>query len=481
MRKFLVLAIVAAFLMAGAAMASPTGKMFVKPNATFAAGAPATTNNDDSCDIGTAPAATLLLPYFSVDFNAQSTVADNVIFSIVNTSQVPQIAHVTVWSDWSFPVLDFNLYLTGYDVVGVSMWNLISRGVIPATSSDADLGARSVADNPNFTVTAAADCLDLPTQIPAGLLADIQAGLTGGSYGDCGQVGGTHSTAVGYVTVDVANDCTQLLPTDPDYYATNILFDNVLIGDYQRISPNQTTGNYAGGSPLVHIRAIPEGGPSGSGLTTNLPYTFYDRYVAVPGQDRRQPLPGLWAARFIEGGTGSMNTNLAIWREGVTGGGTGCLDVSANEAIAITEIVRFDESENPTTIIPNCRISPCPPAEEFALPETSSNSVADTTVFPPDPGVTGDVGGWMYLNLNNGGSSAYSTARTESQNWVVVQQSSEGRFAVDFDAAWLGNGCSANPGTTDPNGGLPAIGPAGGFCDPDQFVSGCNVTPATLP
>ena len=32
--------------------------------ARFPAGAPATTNNDDSCDIGNYPAATLLLPYF---------------------------------------------------------------------------------------------------------------------------------------------------------------------------------------------------------------------------------------------------------------------------------------------------------------------------------------------------------------------------------------------------------------------------------
>jgi hypothetical protein len=31
---------------------------------------PATTNNDDSCDISLQPAATLLLPYFEVDFNA---------------------------------------------------------------------------------------------------------------------------------------------------------------------------------------------------------------------------------------------------------------------------------------------------------------------------------------------------------------------------------------------------------------------------
>ena len=34
--------------------------------ATFTRNGPITTNNDDSCDIGLYPAATLLLPYFEV-------------------------------------------------------------------------------------------------------------------------------------------------------------------------------------------------------------------------------------------------------------------------------------------------------------------------------------------------------------------------------------------------------------------------------
>ena len=32
------------------------------------AASPSTINNDDSCDVTVAPAATLLLPYFEVDF-----------------------------------------------------------------------------------------------------------------------------------------------------------------------------------------------------------------------------------------------------------------------------------------------------------------------------------------------------------------------------------------------------------------------------
>jgi len=65
-----------------------------------------------------------------------------------------------------------------------------------------------------------------------------------------------------------------------------------------------TVGNFAAGEPMVHIRAIPEGGTAGSAPPTNLPYTFYDRYTPQGNRkmDRRVPLPSMFAARWIEGG-----------------------------------------------------------------------------------------------------------------------------------------------------------------------------------
>src|SRR5437868_5083745 len=115
MRKLTVLAMLAAILMAGSAFAV-NRHLTPSPNATFAFGVggaafgPTTTNNDDSCDISTAPAATLLLPYFEVDFNSPQTTARTTIFTITNVSALPQIAHVVVWTDWSFPALDFNIW-----------------------------------------------------------------------------------------------------------------------------------------------------------------------------------------------------------------------------------------------------------------------------------------------------------------------------------------------------------------------------------
>src|SRR5438093_5515360 len=109
MRKLTVLALLAAVLMAGSAFAV---NRTIQPNATFAFGTagvafgPTTTNNDDSCDISTAPAATLLLPYFEVDFKSPQNTARTTLWTITNVSPFPQIAHIVVWTDWSFPALD---------------------------------------------------------------------------------------------------------------------------------------------------------------------------------------------------------------------------------------------------------------------------------------------------------------------------------------------------------------------------------------
>jgi hypothetical protein len=442
MKKLFVLTMAVALLTAGSAMAG-----LVAPNATFTTGNPLTTNNDDSCDIAVTPAATLLLPVFEVDIaNTNRTTAVDTIFTIVNTSALPQIAHITLWTDWSFPVLDFNVFLTGYDVQGISLYDVIARGVLPGGGNQVAEGSLSADNdaNPFHAAASAVTCSNLPTQIPATTLADLRSALTAGTAaGLCGSVriGGTHTNAIGYVTIDVGNNCSQSLPTSSSYYTGEILFDNVLTGDYQRINPTATTGNYAGGESLVHIRAIPEGGPAGATIPTNLPYTFYDRYTPGGARsiDRRQPLPATFAARYIEGGAGSFNTNFAIWREGINNAAT-CSQAAANSALGITEIVRFDERENPSSFGIAIPISPAPPTV-ISLPEASRVATSSGT-FPPNNST--DLGGWMYLNLDNGVSTAgYSDPTRASQNWVVVQMSAEGRYGVDFDATYLGNGCSA--------------------------------------
>src|SRR5215218_1608476 len=78
------------------------------------------------CTIDDVPAATLLLPYFEVDLSNANGV--NTLFSVNNASASAVLAHVVVYSDLSVPVLDFNIYLTGYDVQTVSLRDILVGG-----------------------------------------------------------------------------------------------------------------------------------------------------------------------------------------------------------------------------------------------------------------------------------------------------------------------------------------------------------------
>ena len=510
MRKFLVLAMAATLLMAGSAFAvqrslNTSANFVTAPDLTFSTGHPATTNNADSCDIGVTPAATLLLPYFEVDTAAAQGTGATTLFTITNTSRFPQIAHVTLWTDWSFPVLDFNIFLTGYDVQGINLFDVIVRGVIappsgtsittvPGSPTGVPTGANPAnnTSNPNFflgggTTDVRTSCNGLAGTIQPDLANAVKNALSTGLYvssaASCGstRIGSdTGTRAKGYVTVDVASYCSQQLPTDSGYYtgpAASILFDNTLIGDYQQIGPSPAGSGTAAtfdaqGNPMVHIRAIPEGGLSGiSGgvpVPTNLPFTFYDRYTAAATTDRRVPLPNTFAARYIQGGPGAFATDYKIWREGVTTDTTTtCAGVSANSALLITAIVRFDEHENAFGVVPQNCVSPCI-TPTLTLPETSRTSTTNTAIYPALGGT--DVGGWMYLNLSNnstGSSGSFVNAlratrvgfggtqappargsRGTSQNWVVISMFGavgSNRLSVDFDAAWLGNGCTPAP------------------------------------
>jgi len=451
MRKTFVWALMAILAVAGSAYAGGRG---IVANATFATDSPATTNNDDSCDISVAPAATLLLPYFEV--NIADPTGENTLFTVTNVSPTPQIAHVTIWTDRSFPVLDFNIFLTGYDVQSISMADIIVRGQLapPGTTSDEDEnppGDLSDPNNSNPVITAAglAPCQNLAVQIGTTLRANLQSALTTGAYGSggnsCTRVSDPHpGIAKGYVTVDVSRACSTFLPYDDDYYTstTGIAFDNTLIGDYQQINFGQA---FAQGNPMVHIRAVPEGGVSGE-FDTNFDRTFYSRYQDGGVLDRRQPLPSTFAARWIEGGTGDFQASYKIWREGITGDVTdndSCsttaagLGYNANGFLGLAELIRFDEEENPTSITSGPVVSP-PDENEGFTPEAALISAADTSVFPPNDG---SIAGWMYMNLHNGNPED-APVGVASQNWVIVSMRASGRYSVDFDAASLGNGCS---------------------------------------
>jgi hypothetical protein len=486
-------------------------------------------DNDATCDIKVGPAATLLVPYFEVDLAA--TGEQTTLFTITNVSRYSQIAHVTLWTDWTFPVLTFNIFLAGYDVQSINLKDILVRGIVASpvgtgpTTVKSPLGELTSPSNggpgyanPNFK--AVIECDANPGIISQTLVAAVRSALTTGIYNPGGSaacanaVGGVHSNAIGYATIDVVGSCTTRLPSDPLYYTTDLLFDNVLIGDYQQIGPRPAGTSAAsfdtGGNPMVHLRAVPEGGFPGLNVVTELPYTFYDRYTPATNrlQDRRQPLPSTFAARFIQGGTAAFATNYTVWREGF-GNGACSSSLLFNGAMQAMDIFRFDERDN-VSVSPPCLLSLCGPSFYPTLPATSSSSTA-SGVYPTM--ATADVGGWMYLNLNNGGSTGYSvTTRSvsgipttitgpgsrsiltptgsmtvgprPSQNWVTITMfGSLGtkRMVAEFDAASLGNGCT--PATSVGS----IIGPAGGVfvCPPGTTLAngttdlckGTNINP----
>src|SRR5689334_3103289 len=146
------------------------------------------TENNASCDITISPAATLLLPYFEVDVAKPVNDAANTIFTVINTSRLPQIVRVTIWTDYGYPALWFNVFLTGFDVQPISMYDVVGRGVLPASSSSIPRGPRSAANGANPKLVSLESCANAGGDLSDTLQASLRAMLTTGastSSNDC--------------------------------------------------------------------------------------------------------------------------------------------------------------------------------------------------------------------------------------------------------------------------------------------------------
>ncbi len=406
----------------------------------------ASTRNDDSCDIALLPAATLLLPYFEVDLEDPD--GSTTLFTITNITNTDQIARVTLWTDRSYPVIDFNIYLTGYDVQSINLYDVIVRGVIaPENGTGTALQKRGKYSDRNTSIHLAA-CDRLPGYLDSHYIQRMQLAFTVGNVPDigavpgCNDIGNTHENAIGYATIDVMRACTDSLPSDARYWTNDVGYANVLIGDYQHVQRNT---RFADGGPMVHIRAVPEGG-----LTPPVfPRTFYSRFqsAATPKLDARQPLPSVLAARWIYGGPTTYRTFLKVWREGNTGSASQCAGYAQNAELTVQELIVFDEAENSVVDVPRCELQ-CFKTE---LPATSMTSVRDSDIFPQLG--NGAVAGWVFLNLDQ------PDDELASQGWVTSSMRAEGQFSVDQDAIALGNGCSRPVTDSEMGLGEVVIGP----------------------
>ena len=292
-----------------------------------------------TCTIDERPAATLLVPRFAVSLNHDGTVyrgpvvnpqsaeqntTFDTLITIGNASAAPMIAHVSVFNERSYLVLDFNVALTGFDIQSWRMSDVIS-GLLPSTPVDknhdhptdtnpgpspedacqrnplsevyspivppnpagflrvkpATAALSATTDDPAFATTAypipaflpsdtfgrnVIDSLDVDD--PTGIIEYDSLGCTSETNGI------TTGAAVGYITIDHANYCNLSNPSDVNYYRFNAMGnENNLYGDIIFIS-GEGIGTY--GMSAVAIESDPSfaGNPQGA-LRTR---TFYARY-----------------------------------------------------------------------------------------------------------------------------------------------------------------------------------------------------------
>ena len=410
-------------------------------------------------EIGTidaVPAATLLIPRFEVDIS--NAAGQTTLFSVNNASDAPTIAHVTVWSEWSVPVLDFDVYLTGYDVQTINMGDIIRDGILPRTAPDSTISNLGAWSQPHSTF--GGSCLsNSPNYAPISgtFLAIVQEALTGqplsagAAAGACAATPGNETLARGFVTIDNVQECSQEFPNNDGYFidggtgtANN---DNVLWGDFFLVDPGNA---FAQGFTAVHIEADSAalaGGASCDPVAGYLPQTFYCRVqegtraanmALLPGGDNREATGSTIATRYVTGGGFSGGTSMLVWRDNGVGVPANCATGAPN--FTQTELVVFDEEENPI-IAPTGGPSGAPGASPVDPFPYCTNRVVVGTDFP-----VGEPFGWVWANLNNadGGVLDYNQA------YGLTVMDASGLYSVGFDAMQINNLTVGSATTANP-------------------------------
>jgi hypothetical protein len=231
-----------------------------------------------TCTIDQRPAATLLVPYFQVHLNPDGSVdtsatRTDTLITVVNASSAATLAHVVIWNRRSVPLLDFNIALTGYDIVGWSMEDVLT-GTIPSTPDNGSFEGKDVCQrNPKAQAystdgpdsdgsflrfrpsndTTGQDNNQATTQYSspafgADFAADLADALDYDSNWDCdgdgddgsapdGDITGSsvagNGNLSGYVTIDMANFCSLSNPSVGAYWDQDAAgWENNLFGDY---------------------------------------------------------------------------------------------------------------------------------------------------------------------------------------------------------------------------------------------------------
>jgi hypothetical protein len=399
-----------------------------------------------TCIIEETPAATLLLPYFEVDLGNAGGLTT--LFSINNAAAAAALAHVVIWSDLSVPVLNFNVYLTGYDVQTINLRDILINGALPRTASDGQDPADNISPQGAFSQDidfASCNGVLPPPNVPVDFIQHLQRSLTGQRSpildNRCAGRNLGDNVARGYVTVDTVNNCTLRFPGDAGYFTTlapgDVTDQNVLWGDYFYVDPGAA---FAQGETLVHIQAD----STNPQLSTAGRYTFYGRYVGWSAADHRQPLSTGFAARFLNGSLFSGGTSLAVWRDPkVSQTAFNCPAIAGSRPLWFPlgqeEILSFDEAEQAADFFG------FPGSPPVFIPEPFP--AAAQRIRIGGPGFTEPFDfGWLYLNLNTNVIAAGTNPPVDpgaAQAWVTVLMDAAGRFSVGFDAIRFDSACNA--------------------------------------
>ncbi|MCP3958858.1 MAG: hypothetical protein GY719_13475 [bacterium] len=370
------------------------------------------------CASDEVPAATLLVPWFTVDLDACGTeIEHDTIVTVVNTSAASVVAQMTLWTDWGVPTINFSLYLTGYDQQTISLAAAFCDGELPLTGPTILSPHGELSGPPPSLPICELIEPSLTNPLLTGALLDrVRNGHTGAfdaSFGGCAGSDHGDDVARGYLTFDVVGDCSVLFPSDPGYFDGTAAFSNVLMGQVLYAGPEVFQSLSA-----VHIEADTEGTVFSSG-----DHTFYGRYVGGDASDRREPLPTVFSANFSRH---HAVGDLLVWRESTAGGPAACGNLPANLPIAQSDVLVFDEEENPLSILPDVGLV--------------TNAVPVADVVPPG---LADVG-WLVLDERHPGvASLYGDDR--AQAWVgYLSRPDLGLPFVGREAFALSGPCSAD-------------------------------------
>jgi hypothetical protein len=447
------------------------------------------------CAFDAVPAATILFPFVTLDYNAPMT-GVSTSFSITNVSAEAQVVHVTVWTDFSAAILDFNIILTGYDVISMNIRDIFINGQLPVTvhqphsatpwtegveangpvsvantlngswlnpgmdepQPTSDLGTRCDSSNSSYP--------GLYTSLIPGSFLNLFQGFLQISQtadklhsDDCTKSYSgayplipapfwvdrdtTYPTNM-YITADVVENCNKLFPDAFGYFTAETRLDNVLIGDVLWTSIDD---RYSEASNAVHLEAsmyldqVATTEP-GSGF----PISFYHRYAVLNEgvSDYREPLPTAWAFRYLGAGLANIGTDVRVWKGSTIWNWTYDLErdpasVSPDTLIASNchayTYYAWDEDEMVTTVSSFPWSSP---GGESVIPNLIP---LETQQVPVEQFDTPGAFGWMLFvwPASNYVGAGLGNQDDFYQTWMGVRYNAFGDWSAAMDGAVMAN------------------------------------------